>query len=92
MKKLLFILRPFIFIAIGVAFAVVSAFFGVQNFTPAQNAVYALQQVTPTPAQDNSVIGSTDGITWVAFAIIFIVIVLPIFFTKHTSKRDQAQR
>ncbi len=92
MKKTLYTIRPFIFIAIGIAIAITSAFFTRSDIISAQsnvaNAAYVFQATDTPPVEDTSVIGSTEGITTMSFVIVAIII-LPIFFRKEFWKPSQ---
>jgi hypothetical protein len=88
MKKLLPILRPVALIGIGLILAVLSAVVGTVSPNKGGNdllaaARYLQTSPTPTPIENISRIGSTDGIVLMGIVIVLIVI-MPIFLRRKT--------
>ena len=88
-KKHLRILRPVIFIGIGLAFAFIGASIGSINSLASNTdlgaaAFYQIQIASPTPtATPISVPGSTDQIMLMGI-VITIIVTLPVLFYRST--------
>jgi hypothetical protein len=84
MKKHLRILRPAIFLGIGLAFAFIGASFDSIGSSADLGAAALSQTITPTPTLEPvSQVGSTDQILLMGFLIVVIAL-LPVIFRRST--------
>ncbi len=85
LKQRLRVLYPVLVLGAGGLWAIASSISGFAlRETPHDGPISRLAPLTPTPVSTGtSVPGSTDGIMWMG-AIIALIILLPIIFSKST--------